>query len=115
LISSKCFRSSASSAILDESLLLFWEKDISAQFHEIGIGLNEDGLVTALKKVSAPLVTSVEIDRIGGVQSLHKSTEIRIATAHRKMQVVVHENENVDFRVVKIGCGSENLKKVAAI
>ena len=89
--------------------------DISAQFQEIGIGLNEDGLVTALKEVSASLVTSVEIDRIGGVQSLHKATEIRIAAAQRKMQVVVHENEHVDFRIVKIGCGSENLKKVAAI
>ncbi len=61
------------------------------------------------------MVTSVEIDRIGRVQSLHESTEIRIAGVQRKMEMVFHENEYVDFRIVKIGCGSENFKKVAAI
>ena len=89
--------------------------DISAQFQQIGVGLNENGLVTALKKVSASSVTPVDIDRIGGVQSLHESTEIRISAHQRKMQVVIHKDEHVDLHIVEIGCGSDNLKKVATV
>jgi hypothetical protein len=48
-----------------------WAADVSHKLQQVGFLLAEDGLVTVLKKVTAPAVPPVERNHIAGQQSPH--------------------------------------------
>jgi len=49
---------------------------ITAQFQEITVFFYKDCLVPTLIKVTASIVTTIVINCVGGVESLHKTAEI---------------------------------------
>jgi hypothetical protein len=67
------------------------QDDVSADLQEMSVLLDNDGLVSALEKVSGPPIAVVEELGIDAVQLAHAEGEISVRRLDEKMIVVVHE------------------------
>jgi hypothetical protein len=75
------------------------------------IGFYENGLVSSLIEMTAPMMTVVVINCISGVESLHEALEICFRGHQEKVEMVVHQNIGVNFYVVKFSVSRQNLEK----
>jgi hypothetical protein len=76
--------------------------DITAELREAGAGFDEDGLVTALIEVTAPLKSPVKVDRVGGVKALHKIVEVGFLSPENEMKMIIHENIRMHFNAIRV-------------
>ena len=59
------------------------------------VNINEYGLVAALQKMACPPVSTVEIDRVSGVEPLHEGLEVRLRSHDKEMEMVGHQDVGV--------------------
>ncbi len=63
--------------------------DVAGQLQKVVILIDNECFIPPLKQVTRPTSFDVEISRIGTIEGVHKSTEIRFRGFHDKMVVVI--------------------------
>ena len=89
--------------------------DIARELGEIGVLLDKDRLVSALKQMAAALTLGIVIDRIGGIQALHDPGEISLGGLKEKMIMVVHKTPGIQVEFESVFEGFQIFKELSAV
>jgi hypothetical protein len=65
--------------------------DVRGGRHEVRLGLDAHGAISALEHVPTPPVTVIELTRVRAVQPLHPGAQVRLRRLEQEMEVVVHQ------------------------
>ena|SRR5437899_45657 len=88
---------------------------IPTQTQEIPLRFHDNALVAALKKMSCPVVASVEVDGICGGQPMHPAAEIGAARLSNQMIMVTHQDVAMEDDVVALERFQQQLHKLCAV
>lgn len=69
--------------------------EVAGQLQKVVILIVNECFISPLKQVTRPTSFYIEISRIGTIEGVHKTTEIRFRRFHDKMVVVSHQDEGV--------------------
>jgi hypothetical protein len=89
--------------------------NIAGKLRGVGVGLNQDRLVTALQKMTHPVVLDVEIGGVGTVDMFHDLGQVAKRGFHHEVIVIAHKAVSVKYCVVPLGGGSKVGKELFAI
>ena len=73
--------------------------DISGQFQEIGILIDQDAPISPLKEMSHAAILTVEVSRITTVDPVHDLQQVSLGSLKCEMIVIAHENKTVNDHV----------------
>jgi hypothetical protein len=78
------------------------EVDVAGEFKKIVVSIDEDGFVSSLKKVTAPVSFPVEVSGIGAADEMHDGAKVCVGRLPQQMIVIPHkdigmEDESVPF------------------
>jgi len=85
--------------------------NISAQFQQIGILLHNNRLISSLEKMTTPIVFSVHIDCVAGVDILHNLGNIREWCLQYQVIVIVHEDIRMKEVTEPFLCPAKDLQE----
>ena len=68
---------------------------ITAQFQDVLILTHRGSTETPLKQMTAPLMPTIEIDRIGCLQTMHKMAQIPLRCLQNEMGQRIWRQENL--------------------
>ncbi len=74
--------------------------NVTGNSQEVSVILDEEGLETALKKMTASSIAHIEITRVGDAEPLHAFREIRPVCTNQEVVVIIHEHisDNVNIK-----------------
>ncbi len=75
--------------------------NIAAQFQNVLILFNERRSEPSLEQVTTVVILSVEVDRVGRLQSMHKTAHIPLRCLHHQVDVVRHQTIQIQANAVK--------------
>ena len=73
-----------------------------AEFHKIFILFDQDSLVTPLKQVTYSMVAVIEINRLGGIEPLHKFSEIGSRGHQKEVKMIPHQDITMQIYPIKL-------------
>ena len=76
------------------------EVQIATQLKEIGVFINEDGLVSPLKEMTTPALLSVYVGGVGTVDIVHDLAQVGMGGLYYEVIVVGHEDVTVKDRAI---------------
>ncbi len=75
--------------------------NIAAQFQNVLILFNKRRSEPSLEQVATVVILSVEVDRVGRLQSMHKTAHIPLRCLHHQVDVVRHQAIEIQANAVK--------------
>ena len=81
---------------LDHSGPDWIQMNVASQFQKINVCVNQDRLVTSLKKVTRPTLTPVEPPGITKTEILKDSGKGNLPHLNREVDMIAHQAEGVD-------------------
>jgi hypothetical protein len=89
--------------------------NVAGKLRCVGIGLNQDRLVTALQKMTCAVVLDVEIGGIGTVDVFHDLGQVAEWRLYHEMIVIAHQAVGVEYCIVPLGGRSKVGKELFTI
>jgi hypothetical protein len=74
------------------------QMNIPAEFHKMIVFFDQDSLVTTLEQMAAPSMAAVEINRVGGIETLHEFSEVRFRGHQKEMKMLCEVPNYVKLR-----------------
>ena len=69
--------------------------DVSDQFQQVCFFITNNGFITVLKKMTGPIVSSVECNGISCQQTPHKAGKRYLRGDHKQVEMVGHERPGI--------------------
>jgi hypothetical protein len=79
------------------------EVDIARDLLQIGIGLDEEGLISPLIEMAGPVMGAVEMGGIGDVEVPHEFLKIGAGGLNQKMEVIGHQDIGQHLYLIDLG------------
>lgn len=67
------------------------ERDVAVELEQVSVGLDEHGVISALKEMPRPIPPVVERLSVGALQALHARGEIRLWSREKEVEVRPHQ------------------------
>ena len=75
--------------------------NIAAQFHNVLILFNKRRSEPSLEQVTTVVILSIEVDRVGRLESMHKTAHIPLRCLHHQVNMVRHQAIQIQANAVK--------------
>ena len=75
--------------------------NIAAQFHNVLILFNKRRSEPSLEQVTTVIILSIEVDRVGRLESMHKTAHIPLRCLHHQVNMVRHQAIQIQANAVK--------------
>jgi len=79
--------------------------NIPAEPHKMFIFFDQDSLVASLKQVATPSVAAVEVNRVGGIETLHEISEVSFGGHQEEVKMILHQDIRMQFNLIKLEVG----------
>jgi hypothetical protein len=89
--------------------------EITAYLQEIGISINEQGLVATLEQVAGSVMAAVKVNGIGGIEPLHEFLEVGRGSHQNQVKMILHQDIAMHLYSEEIGGSFQDFQKPALV